>query len=45
MKDYNAAKNVIMSLSGELFKNNTLFFNLVEDTPKSDNVVLKNLIN
>ena len=41
MKDYSAAKNVIMSLSGELFKNNTLFFNVVEEKTKSDPVVFQ----
>jgi RNA recognition motif-containing protein len=41
MKDYDAAKNVIMSLSGELFKKNTLFFNVVEEKPKLDQMVFK----
>jgi RNA recognition motif-containing protein len=39
MKDSEAAKNVITSLSGELFKRNTLFFNIVEGKPKLDKVV------
>lgn len=43
MKDYEAAKNVIMSLSGELFKRNTLVFNIVEEKPKLDKVaIIKN---
>lgn len=40
MKDYDAAKNVIMSLSGELFKNNTLFFNVVDEKPKLNKLVV-----
>ena len=39
MKNYEDAKNVIMSLSGELFKRNALFFNIVEEKPKLDRVV------
>jgi len=39
MKNYEDAKNVIMSLSGELFKRNALFFNIVEEKPILDKVV------